>query len=187
VDGIIPEGEAPSAQPASKMGLDNARVDKLLRARRRENLMAQDRTPTVQEVEAVEATRPDRNFRRHYDAFLQFTVSIFILSNRQVSFDDVKRGCAAMARAFQAWARMMVHLTPYFHLAMHFPLVFAALGPCYAWWTYPYERNNGFLGRFNHNGHAGGELEATMMRGWWKSMFIHELVSLSRVSYPYVF
>ncbi|KAF8143628.1 hypothetical protein K438DRAFT_1783568 [Mycena galopus ATCC 62051] len=33
------------------------------------------------------------------------------------------------------------------------------------WWTYPYERNNGFLGRFNHNGHSGGELEELRFEG----------------------
>ena len=32
-----------------------------------------------------------------------------------------------------------------------------------ALWAFGYERNNGTLGRFNHNGHSGGELEATIM------------------------
>ncbi|KAJ7236617.1 hypothetical protein C8J57DRAFT_1439267 [Mycena rebaudengoi] len=39
-----------------------------------------------------------------------------------------------------------------------------AMGPLYAWWTYAYERNNGLLGRFNHNDHSGGQLKGTMMR-----------------------
>jgi hypothetical protein len=50
------------------------------------------------------------------------------------------------------------------------------MGPCYGWWVYAYERNNGWLGRTKHNGHSGGELEATMMRRWWKVKFIQDLV-----------
>jgi len=52
------------------------------------------------------------------------------------------------------------------------------LGPCYGWRVYGYERNNGWLGRTAHNGHSGGELEATMMRSWWKVKFVQDLVHI---------
>ncbi|KAH9838969.1 uncharacterized protein C8Q71DRAFT_704413 [Rhodofomes roseus] len=71
---------------------------------------------------------------------------------------------------------MNCHLTPYFHLATHNSEFFLRNGPSYSWWAYPYERNNGFLGRFKTNGHTGGELEATMMRGWVKCQLISDLV-----------
>ena len=57
-------------------------------------------------------------------------------------------------------------------------LQYLQLGPCYGWWVYGYERNNGWLGRTAHNGHLWGELEATMMQRWWKVKFIHDLVRI---------
>ena len=71
---------------------------------------------------------------------------------------------------------MGCHLTPYFHLAMHIEPQFLKWGPCYGLRVFMYERNNGWLGRTNHNGHSGGELEATMMWHWWKVIFIQDLV-----------
>lgn len=59
---------------------------------------------------------------------------------------------------------------------MHLTPNILRLGPVYGWWAYPYERNNGFLGKFKHNNHTGGEIEATLMRGWIKGTLIHELV-----------
>ncbi|KAJ7018533.1 hypothetical protein C8F04DRAFT_877254, partial [Mycena alexandri] len=67
---------------------------------------------------------------------------------------------------------MHCHLVPYFHLATHLQPQFLRHGPGPGWWTFGYERNNGFLGRFNTNGHSGGEIEGTMMRGWWKATLI---------------
>ncbi|KAJ7432669.1 hypothetical protein B0H11DRAFT_1759884 [Mycena galericulata] len=61
---------------------------------------------------------------------------------------------------------MHCHLVPYFHYAIHLEDQFLKYGPGPGWWTYCYERNNGLLGRFNTNGHSGGEMEGTMMRGW---------------------
>jgi hypothetical protein len=73
---------------------------------------------------------------------------------------------------------MHCHLVPYFHYAaVHLEPQFLKHGPGPGWWTYAYERNNSFLGRFNTNGHSGGELEGTMMRGWWKATLIQDLVS----------
>ncbi|KAJ7502210.1 hypothetical protein B0H11DRAFT_1691130, partial [Mycena galericulata] len=57
------------------------------------------------------------------------------------------------------------HLVPYFHLAVHLEPQYYKHCPVPSWWTYRYERNNGFLRRFSHNGHPGGEMEGTMMRG----------------------
>jgi hypothetical protein len=71
---------------------------------------------------------------------------------------------------------MKAHLTPYFHLAVHFEDQFLQNGPSPGFGTYPYEWNNGTLGCFNLNSHSGREMEGTMMRGWWKTTFIQELV-----------
>jgi hypothetical protein len=179
INGKIPDMDAPRHAPDSKPGKDAERVENLVRARLREDLHARTEKPTAEQLHKVNTTRSGRNYLQHYRAILELSVALRVLASRELSPNDVRRGCDAMARAFQIWARMAIHMTPYFHLVMHFPDIFLAMGPAYGWWTFPYERNNGFLGRFNHNGHAGGELEATMMRGWWKSMFVYELVCLS--------
>ncbi|KAL1724248.1 hypothetical protein EV715DRAFT_268831 [Schizophyllum commune] len=177
VDGTIPDGDAPL--PAA-----NTKVAKALDAQQRlvwKRMKADYRlkNPHANETSgpSLDDARMDRSYRRHYEAILQFTAAIRILSSHKISPNDVKRGTAMQSRAVQAWARMHCHLTPYFHLAMHFDEQFYRLGPCTGWWTYPYERNNGFLGRFNTNGHSGGELECTMMRGWWKTSFIQEFIT----------
>lgn len=46
----------------------------------------------------------------------------------------------------------------------------------YNLWVWMYERHNGFLGRRKTNGRGGGELEATLMRGWWKTQLVETLV-----------
>ncbi|KAH9847644.1 hypothetical protein C2E23DRAFT_889746 [Lenzites betulinus] len=71
---------------------------------------------------------------------------------------------------------MLCHLTPYFHLLTHLILFILKFGPVYAWWAYVYERFNGWLAKVNHNGHKGGELEATLMRSWTKLHLIHDLI-----------
>jgi len=120
----------------------------------------------------------DRSLKRHYETIVEFSAAIRILSPRSISPNEVQRGCAALSRSCQSWARMGCHLTPYFHFAQHMEPQYLQLGPCYGWWVYGYERNNGWLGRTAHNGHLGGELEATMMRRWWKAKFIHDLVRI---------
>ncbi|KAI5827021.1 hypothetical protein K523DRAFT_310242 [Schizophyllum commune Tattone D] len=177
VDGKIPDGDAPL--PAA-----NSNQAKALDAQQRLVWKRMKAAYRLEHPDADEAAGPsladarmDRSYRKHYDTILQFSAALRILSSHKISPNDVKRGCSFLSRAVQAWARMHCHLTPYFHLAMHFEAQFYRFGPCTGWWTYPYERNNGFLGRFNTNGHSGGELECTMIRGWWKTLFIQDLIT----------
>jgi hypothetical protein len=174
--GQIPDVDAPLPPAGSKAEAEEARITKLLRERQLALLLSRTPNPSPEELHRAKTAKPDRNLRRHYANILELTVAIRTLGSRFLSPNDVLRGRDFMSRAFQSWARMGAHMTPYFHLAVHYVEPFLAMGPSYGWWTFPYERNNGFLGRFNHNGHGGGELEATMMRGWWKSMLIYNLV-----------
>ncbi|KAF7304950.1 hypothetical protein MKEN_01209400 [Mycena kentingensis (nom. inval.)] len=48
----------------------------------------------------------------------------------------------------------------------------------YAWWVFAFERLLGQLGRYNTNGHGGGEMEMTMMRSWWKAVRCQQLIEL---------
>ncbi|KIK91508.1 hypothetical protein PAXRUDRAFT_797245 [Paxillus rubicundulus Ve08.2h10] len=128
VDRTIPDVEPSPSAPNTKHAAAQEKMEKTLRKRRMEALLASEPRPTPEQLD-------------------------------------------------RSWARMGCHLTPYFHFAQHFQRQFLQFGPCYAIWAFPYERNNGFLGRTNHNNHKGGELECTMMRRWWKGFVVHDLVS----------
>ncbi|KAJ7154970.1 hypothetical protein C8R43DRAFT_923002 [Mycena crocata] len=177
VDGEIADIDAPPSAANSKILRAQRKSEKLVRQRLLECLMADNPNPTEANINRVKQVTMIRSLRRHYAAVVEFTASVRILCTHEISPNEVKRGFAALGNAVQSWARMNCHLTPYFHLAFHMEPQFYAMGPMYGWWAYPYERYNGFLGRFNHNGHSGGELEGTMMRGWWKTNFIHDLLT----------
>ena len=63
---------------------------------------------------------------------------------------------------------------PYFHFAMHLDVIFECFGPAYVWCIFAYECTNGLLAKYKHNGHTGGELEVTLMQGWWKVQLIQD-------------
>ncbi|KAL1749513.1 hypothetical protein FB107DRAFT_177501, partial [Schizophyllum commune] len=177
VDGEIPTSQA----PPPPTNTNNAKALETQQQLVWKRMLADYRTCHPDAIEGsgpmFEDARMDRSYRTHYNAVLEFSAAIAILSLHAISPNDVKRGTAMHSRAVQAWARMHCYLTPYFHLVMHFEEHFYHFWPCTGWWAFPYERNNGFLGCFNNNGHLGGELECTMMRGWWKTMRIQELIT----------
>ncbi|KAH9834853.1 uncharacterized protein C8Q71DRAFT_710648 [Rhodofomes roseus] len=174
-DGIIPDTDAPRPKPKTNVAKALSAKERLLRLRRHAVLAARDNA-TAAEFDAADALEISRNYQEHYSNVLELCTALRIWGSQSISPDEVIRAHECHARACQAWAQMNCHLTPYFHLAAHNPQFYLRLGPSYAWWAYPYERNNGFLGRFKTNGHTGGELEATMMRGWIKSQLIHDLI-----------
>jgi hypothetical protein len=176
IDGEIPDIEAPPSPPNTKNAASQAAQEKLVRARMLEHLMATNPNPTEAEIDAIKSVKMDRSLCRHYDTVVQFTAAVRILTSNSISPNEVKRGCGTLERSIQSWARMHCHLVPYFHFAVHLEPQFLKHGPGPGWWTFPYERNNGLLGRFNNNGHSGGEMEGTMMRGWWKATLIQDLV-----------
>lgn len=135
-----------------------------------------DVLPTAEELDAIDSFRPNRNYRQHYQNVLDSHTAFRILGSRAISPDEVKEAFIQLRAAFQSWAEMGSLLTPYFHITIHMEPVFYLKGPMYAWWAFHSERNNGRLGKFNNNGHSGGEMEGTMMRAAWKSILIKRLV-----------
>ncbi|KAL1741762.1 hypothetical protein HDZ31DRAFT_75965 [Schizophyllum fasciatum] len=157
VDGEIPASQAPlpSTNTNNAKALDNQQRLYLKYALNMRKQHADRCDASENSGPTFEDARMDRSYRKHYDAVLEFSAALAILSSHAISPNDVKRGTAMYSRAVQAWARMHCHLTPYFHLAMHFEDQYYRSGPCTGWWAFPYERNNGFLGRFKNNGHSG--------------------------------
>ncbi|KAI0351281.1 hypothetical protein OH77DRAFT_1567406 [Trametes cingulata] len=174
VDGEVPDEDAPPLNPKEKAGINQKRIENLVNERRHANAAHNGET-TAEYSEYIDQTRMDRNYCHHYDAVLEWLVSLRIYGSQSISIREAQRAEDCHSRACQAWARMCCHLTPYFHLVMHIVMWIYRLGPVYGWWAYPYERFNGFLSKLRHNGHAG-ELEATMMRSWVKIHLIHDLI-----------
>ena len=176
VDGEIPDEDAPPSAPNTKNASAHAALEKLVQDRLVANLLAKNPAATDAKVAQIRRATMNRSLWRHYNTVVEFSAAVRIPASRSISPDEVRRGCTALSCSFQSWAQMGCHLTPYFHLAMHMEPQFLKWGPCYGWWVFAYERNNGWLGQTNHNGHSGGELEATMMRRWWKVIFVQDLV-----------
>ncbi|KAJ7080261.1 hypothetical protein C8R44DRAFT_653822 [Mycena epipterygia] len=54
------------------------------------------------------------------------------------------------------------------HAAFHIYDFILLFGPIMAWWCFPFERLIGALQRINKNNHIGGELEATIVKSFWR-------------------
>ncbi|OBZ75252.1 hypothetical protein A0H81_04647 [Grifola frondosa] len=175
VDGMIPDADAPRLPKSTKAREAHARVEALLHERRRTQA-AYNSNLTLEELANIPEVSMDRNYLQHFQVIMEWCTAIRIWSSQSISVEEANRAHECHARACQTWARMNCHLTPNFHLLMHLTSYIFRLGPVYSWWAYPYERNNGLLARFKHNGHGGGELEATLMRGWTKMTLIHDLI-----------
>jgi len=46
-------------------------------------------------------------------------------------------------------------LYPCHHMSLHIPECLRLFGPVHGWWSFPFERYNGLIQRFNHNGKFG--------------------------------
>ncbi|KAJ7820136.1 hypothetical protein B0H13DRAFT_382951, partial [Mycena leptocephala] len=176
VGDTIPDGDAPLPKAGSKVKAKEDHTAELMGKRRKKHAARQSNASAV-DYAAIEATGASRNYHDHYLNVLRFCTASRMMVTRKISPNDASRARTFFSEAFSSWARMNCPLTPNFHLATHTDLFIWAFGPGYAWWVFPFERHLGRLGRFKTNGHSGGELEATMMRSWWKSIYCQDLVA----------
>ncbi|KAI9063735.1 hypothetical protein FKP32DRAFT_1571273 [Trametes sanguinea] len=174
-DGVIPDAEAPPLKSKQKAAIKAKRVAALVKERRAAAAAYEPGT-TIEDLEYIEQTTMSRNYRAHYATALEWCTAIRIWASQSISVAEARRAQDCHNRACQEWAAMFCHLTPYFHFLTHFIIFILRFGPVYAWWAYVYERFNGWLSKVNHNGHQGGELEATMMRSWTKLHLIYDLI-----------
>ncbi|KAJ7127496.1 hypothetical protein C8R46DRAFT_53144 [Mycena filopes] len=172
----LPEGDAPLPKGRSKVKAKEEHTAALMQKRRKKHAALQADTQEI-DYAAIEDTGASRSYTEHYLNVIRFCTASRVIVTRAISPNDASRARTFFSEAFSSWARMNCLLTPNFHLATHADLFIWAFGPGYAWWVFPTERHLGKLGRFKTNGHAGGELEATMMRSWWKSIYCQDLVS----------
>lgn len=141
----------------------------------------EDATELALEIEKLKNIKLDRNFAKHYRCIIELSVANRIIGAHCGSPDDYSRAQSCLQRAFQGWVDLKVALPPYFHLVMHLFPSFPRNGPAHVTWVFGAERLNGILGRFRTNNHTGGEVEATMARGWLKTQFLQDLVCTLQV------
>ncbi|CDO77902.1 hypothetical protein BN946_scf184624.g1 [Trametes cinnabarina] len=175
IDGEIPDTDAPLPRKGTKAYKKWLACQKLLK-QRRVNYVLEDPNNSPEELERAKNIQTVRNYAQHYEAIINWCVSLRIMGSQSYTPWEIVRAERLHADACQAWARMGCHLTPNFHLLCHEPRLILRVGPVYGWWGFPYERHNGFLGGMKNNGHIGGEMEATMMRGWLKHQLIFDLI-----------
>ncbi|KAI0059856.1 hypothetical protein BV25DRAFT_1778317, partial [Artomyces pyxidatus] len=178
IDGEIPDRNAPRHAANTKAYAAHKTREKQLRDRLREHLETTVDQPTEEDYKRVDNATICRNYREHYGALLKFTVAVRTLSTQEIAPVSIDRGTDTLCNSFQCWADMGCPMTPYCHFATHMKPQFYCLGPiAYTTAAWAYERNNGHLAKMNHNGHTGGELEATKMRSWWKRIRITDLIN----------
>ena len=179
VNGEIPDVDVLSPGRGTKIEAAMISQQKLVHQHLRAHMLAENPDMPTDNLPDFKDARMDCLLQCHYDVILQIAVARRILSSYAISPNKIRCGCGALNRAIQSLAHMRAHLTPYFHLAIHLEDQFLCIGPSPGFGAYPYEQNNHTLGHFNINGHSGGELEGMMMCGWWKTMFIQELVGFA--------
>ena len=167
--------EAPRARTKAVKTAEK-RTKKLLRQRQIKNICL-DETADADDLMDVDDNETSKNYTDHYENCLRSCAGTRILCTQSITPIEAQRGQDFLSDAFQSWAAMNCHLTPNFHASMHILEWILAYGPAYAWWVFAYERFIGQLGKYNTNGRQGGELEGTLMRGWWKIIMTQELVS----------
>lgn len=182
-NGVIPDTNAPRPRAKSKAASKATAKERIVQARLRE-LAARDPAATHQDLEDAGAMRMCRNYRAHFDTLIEHMTAIRLWATHQISPQNIRRAQACHGRACRSWVRMHAHLTPNFHLSEHNEDHLLRYGPFPSWWGFPMEQHNGFMKGFRLNGHTGGELEATMMRGWWKYSLLSDLVRVSLLCYP---
>ena len=180
-NGVIPNKDAPRTRKSTKAA-KNERAKEALLAKRRMAHHVQDPNADVNDLMdedgnlRTDNTKMSRNYRDYYNCILDHSAATRIYATRSITPNEIMRASRMHSRACQNWAKMNCHLTPNFHLAEHTPDFLLAYGPPYGYWGYPMEQHNGFLRQFTHNGRGGGELEATLMRGWLKYSLVSDLV-----------
>lgn len=179
-DGVIPDADAPVAARTTNTTKSTNRATDRARSRRIKHVTAAvadyDTDYREEMIMQAEDAEISRNYRDHYNAVGNFVAGASILLRQAISLGDAKRAEAFFGRSFRAFADMGCPLTPNFHITMHLRDKIEKYGPVYGWWAYAFERMNGILGRFNLNGRGGGEIEATMLRGWLKTARVQDLV-----------
>ncbi|KAI0309523.1 hypothetical protein OF83DRAFT_1089012 [Amylostereum chailletii] len=160
----------------TKLHEEKLRTKNLLLKRRRRALLQEDDVDEA-DLDALYSIEASQNYHAHYINILRVGAALRILGSCSLSLVDAARAQLFLEQAFQSWASMGCHLKPNFHAAAGHSYDFIEIyATMYAIAVWAHERCIGILARMKTNGRSGGELECTLMRGWWKTNLCQELL-----------
>lgn len=166
-DGKIPNraAEMPS-KPTELAQLETMQKNYHKHRRKDTVLLYSQGSATLQDIEDCKIpVSMDRNLARHYECTLRICAALRIWSSHSTTPQEAERAQDHYTLACQTWAQMHTLLTPYFHYLVHGLPQILRQGPQPSYWLFGSERANGKLAKLCTNGHLGGELEGTLMRG----------------------
>ncbi|KAG7570959.1 hypothetical protein FFLO_01053 [Filobasidium floriforme] len=127
-----------------------------------------------EDSDAICPTEIDRV--RWYSAILSFCAGIRILHAHSITQNDADDGVQYLADAACSILSLDGHLTPNWHIAMHYSHFVMLYGPLQGYGTWPFERNNGKLSRIKHN-LKPHETPSTVLRAWLLESHIAKVLS----------
>ncbi|EUC56821.1 transposase family Tnp2 protein [Rhizoctonia solani AG-3 Rhs1AP] len=133
-----------------------------------------------QDCPRVEDCFPSRNLRFHYKQVLSYSIATGTLDKRTVTPAEIEFGAQLLETICIDYAENNIPLPPNFHMMMHLEEPMLKYGSLYNSHVWALERANGVLSGMKHNGHSGGELEGTLMRGWWGIANLQNLIRMYR-------
>lgn len=117
INGAIPDKDAPKPRAREKAAAEEHQVTALMNGRRRAHALQEGDIDSDDDVRTINE-QANRNYLSHYNVVLDWCVAMRIWSSRSITVEEAHRAHESHMYACQAWARMLCHLTPYFHLLM---------------------------------------------------------------------
>lgn len=136
------------------------------------------KTPSAIPVKAKNEPTFTRDLIKIYRLVLYISAADRILASHSITMDEVSLAQVYLQKYSQWMLKIGAHLTVNNHLSMHYETIFSRYGPVYPWWCYGFEQCNGDQKKVNLNGHAQGEMEATLARDWVQKHWFYELVGI---------
>ena len=86
--------------------------------------------------------------------FVHLVTAVELATRRSVTKPQIQNYYEEMYRYLRGLRKLFDHkLVSNHHLSLHLPECLESFGPVHGWWSFPFERYNGVLGRMNTNNH----------------------------------
>ncbi|CUA76597.1 Neurobeachin-like protein 2 [Mus musculus] [Rhizoctonia solani] len=133
-----------------------------------------------QDCPQIEECFPSRNLRFHYKQVLSYSIATGTLDKRTVTPAEIQFGTELLETLCIDYIDNNIPLPPNFHVMMHLEESMLKYGSLYNSHVWGLERANGVLAGMKHNKRGRGELEGTLMRGWWGIANMQKLIRMYR-------
>ncbi|KAJ3500248.1 hypothetical protein NLJ89_g9883 [Agrocybe chaxingu] len=111
--------------------------------------------------------------------FIHLVAVVRFATSRKITEAQINIVETELQAYFRTLAKFPHTLYPSHHMSFHIPECLRRFGPAHGWWSFPFERYNGIIQRFNNNGKF--DLKAAFSRSFGKAFqgsLLTELLSL---------